>query len=250
MGPLGGGRGGGGRPVQGGFSSFQSFDSARPEGQQMQASYQSYGEYNDGRGYEQPQRQTSYQPHGEYDYGRSDGGGSHQPQRQGSPTYADQEPRPGSMFAAAVAARRGGRQNLVRSQPAAQYAPSGYDQQPSYQHQPQYAPQYEAPRGGPMGGARRQVPQEQYYEGEDDGYGSDGGYHGGQQYQPQQAYGGCQQQQAYEPRQVPREVPRQLPQGYGQQQGGYGGGRGGSGGQRGGGGAFSSGIWGGGNPFR
>jgi hypothetical protein len=232
MGPMGGGGGGGmvgggdGRSIQGGFSSFSTFDSARPEGQQYQIFTQPYGDYDNSLGY---------------------GGGYQQPQRQGGPMYAAEEP-PRNMMTEAIAARRDRRrQNPFLGQRAGGYAPSEYAEQPSYQHvhfdnrdggqaedrfmneyqrtgrvNPQYASQYEeVPRGD---GSRGQQPQEEFYD--DEEYGDDGGFYDerGQVYEPRQAY-----------------APQQ---GYG----GGGRGRGGRGGERPG--PFQGGIWDGPNPFR
>jgi hypothetical protein len=211
--------GGGGRPQQGGFSSFSTFDSARPEGQQLQASHQPYGDYDDVQGYDSQQYEL--------------------PRGQGGPMYAQEPRRSDGLFDDAIAARRDRRrQNPFGPQRQGGYAPSGYEQQASYQQQPQYAQQYEAPRGGPMamgGGRRQQAPQDEYYG---DEY-ADDGYYGDQQYQPQQqGYAprqGQQQEHYYETRQAPQ-------QGYG----------GGGCGRRDGGrpGPFQGGIWDDPNPFR
>jgi hypothetical protein len=214
------------RPRQGGFSSFQSFDSARPEGQQMQIFYQPHGDYDDGRSHDS-------------------GGGmarGYEHRQGGGPMYAAEELRRAGngMFSAAVAARRRQRQG-VYEEPAYHHvrfdnrdggqAESRFmdEYQRTGRMNPQYASQYEKiPR---QYASHPQQPQDVFYESDE----KEGGYYGGarSQQQQQQTYESRQPRLSYAPQQ---NYTFELD---------YSGSRSGSGSA-----AFSDGIWGGGNPFR
>ncbi|KAG9193374.1 hypothetical protein G6011_03409 [Alternaria panax] len=168
MGPMG--EMGGGNTRQGGYSSFSSYDSSRPEGQQYQESHDPFG-------------------------GNSrDGGGGHYPTPCGG-GGGDGSGR-GFMFSGLTRAENPFRRQ-VGGNPAAGYNPSAREE-PRYQQMRGGGPQYEDhPRGQgsgrssrsfDFGSSRRQLPQQAYFDDESDL--EDEGPPPRQSYAPQQSYGG------------------------------------------------------------
>ncbi|KAF7680361.1 hypothetical protein GT037_002012 [Alternaria burnsii] len=155
MGPMGGMSRGNSR--RGGYSSFSSYDSSRPEGQQYQEHYEPFGD-NAQNGYSH-QRAP-----------RSEGGGR------------------GFMFSGLTRADNPFRRQ-VGSNPAGGYNASAREES-SYPHMgregPQYASRYEEyPRS--HGSSRHQPPQQAYYDDESD---PDEDPRQRQYYAPQHPYGG------------------------------------------------------------
>ncbi|CAN9459927.1 putative transcription initiation factor TFIID subunit 15b [Alternaria sp. MG1] len=155
MGPMGGMSGG--NPRRGGYSSFSSYDSSRPEGQQFQEHHEPFGD-NAQSGYSH-QRAP-----------RSGGGGR------------------GFMFSGLTRADNPFRRQ-VGGNPAGGYNASAREES-SYPHMgregPQYASRYEEyPRS--HGSSRRQPPQQAYYDDESD---PDEDPRQRQYYAPQHPYGG------------------------------------------------------------